>query len=108
LDWLAATYVTYAVIGSSSGAFTFTIEGTPDDLQATPAASAAWFAMSSATTGNSSLGSARRHPRQRLGAVVGDANFKSFAGDQGLKWQRANRNLVRPKRTSSGLNRRSE
>jgi len=55
LDWLAAKFVTYAVTGSSSGSFTYVIEATPDDLQATPAASVTWFAMSSATTANSSL-----------------------------------------------------
>jgi hypothetical protein len=55
LDWQAAKRVSYAVTGSSSGTFTYTIEGSIDDLQATPAASVAWFGLSSATTANSSL-----------------------------------------------------
>ena len=55
LDWMAAKYSTYAVTGSSSGSFTYVIEGTPDDVQATPAANVGWFALSSATTANSSL-----------------------------------------------------
>ena len=55
LDWMAGKYTTFSVTGSSSGAFTFVIEATADDLQATPAASVAWFALSSATTANSSL-----------------------------------------------------
>ena len=55
IDWQAAKFTTYAVTGSSSGSFTYTIEATPDDVQQTPAASVAWFALSSATTSNSSL-----------------------------------------------------
>ena len=55
LDWEAAKFVSYAVTGSSSGSFTYTVEGAIDDLQQTPAASVTWFGMSSATTANSSL-----------------------------------------------------
>lgn len=55
VDWQAARYVTYAVTGSSSGSFTYVIEGAIDDIQQTPAASVAWFGLSSATTANSSL-----------------------------------------------------
>src|SRR5262245_4271246 len=53
LDWQAAKYTSYGVTGSSSGTFTYTIEGTLDDLQFVTAPT--WFAMSSATTTNSSL-----------------------------------------------------
>ncbi len=53
LDWMSAKYVSYGVTGSSSGTFTFTVEGTLDDLQ--KVTSPTWFAMSSATTANSSL-----------------------------------------------------
>jgi len=55
IDWQAAKFTTYAVTGSSSGGFTFTVEGTPDDVQQTAAASVGWFALSSATTANTSL-----------------------------------------------------
>jgi hypothetical protein len=34
---------------------TYTVEGTLDDLSQTPAANVAWFALSSATTANSSI-----------------------------------------------------
>jgi hypothetical protein len=46
---------TFSVSGSSSGSFTYTVEATADDIQQTPAASVTWFALSSATTANSSL-----------------------------------------------------
>jgi hypothetical protein len=55
LDWEAAKFTSFAVTGSSSGSFTYVIEATPDDIQQTPSASVAWFALSSATTANSSL-----------------------------------------------------
>jgi hypothetical protein len=55
LDWLSGQFTTCAVTGSSSGTFSYTIEGTADDIQQTPAANVAWFALSSATTANSSL-----------------------------------------------------
>jgi hypothetical protein len=55
LDWMAGRFTTFSVTGSSSGAFIFVIEGTADDIQQTPAGNVAWFALSSATTANSSL-----------------------------------------------------
>jgi len=55
LDYMSAKYVTWAVTGSSSGAFTYTVEGALDDLQVTSAANVAWFPLSSATTANSSI-----------------------------------------------------
>jgi hypothetical protein len=55
VDWMAAKFTSYAVTGSSSGTFTYVIEGAIDDLQQTPAASVAWFSLSSATTTNSSI-----------------------------------------------------
>ncbi len=55
LDWMAAKRTSWGVTGSSSGTFTYTVEGALDDLQSTPAASVAWFALSSATTTNSSI-----------------------------------------------------
>jgi hypothetical protein len=55
LDWMAAKFTSWTVTGSSSGSFTYSVEGALDDLQQTPAASVAWFALSSATTANSSL-----------------------------------------------------
>lgn len=55
LDWMSGRYTSFAVTGSSSGTFTYTIEGALDDLQQTTAASVAWFALSSATTTNSSV-----------------------------------------------------
>lgn len=45
----------FTVTGSSSGTFTYTVEGALDDLQQTQAASVAWFALSSATAANSSF-----------------------------------------------------
>lgn len=53
LDWASAKFTTWAVTGSSSGAFTYVVEGTVDDVQQT--ASPTWFALSSATTTNSSI-----------------------------------------------------
>lgn len=55
LDWMSGKYTSWTVTGSSSGAFTYTVEGALDDLQQTTAATVAWFALSSATTANSSL-----------------------------------------------------
>jgi hypothetical protein len=56
LDWEAAKYTSFAVTGSSSGTFTYTVEGAIDDLQLTSSASVAWFALSSSVqTANSSL-----------------------------------------------------
>lgn len=53
LDWMAAKFTSWAVTGSSSGTFTWTTEGTLDDLQ--QVTSPTWFALSSATTTNSSI-----------------------------------------------------
>lgn len=53
LDWMSAKFTSWAVTGSSSGTFTWTAEGTLDDLQ--QVASPTWFALSSATTANSSI-----------------------------------------------------
>lgn len=56
LDWMSGRYTSFAVTGSSSGAFSVTVEGTLDDLQQTTAASVTWFTLSSgAITTNSSL-----------------------------------------------------
>jgi hypothetical protein len=53
LDWMASKFTSWAVAGSSSGAFTYTVEGTLDDLQLS--AAPFWFSLSSATTANSSI-----------------------------------------------------
>jgi len=55
LDWMGAKYTSFAVTGSSSGTFTYTVEATLDDTQMVPATSVSWFALSSATTANSSI-----------------------------------------------------
>ena len=55
LDWASAKFTSWAVTGSSSGTFTYTVEGALDDVQLLPAASVAWFSLSSATTANSSI-----------------------------------------------------
>ena len=55
LDWMSSKFTSWTVTGSSSGTFTYTVEGAVDDLQQTAAASVAWFTLSSATTANSSL-----------------------------------------------------
>jgi hypothetical protein len=55
VDWMASKFTSYAVTGSSSGTFAYVIEGAIDDLMQTPAASVAWFALSSVTTANSSI-----------------------------------------------------
>ncbi|AWM07631.2 hypothetical protein [Bradyrhizobium symbiodeficiens] len=55
LDWMSSKFTSWTVTGSSSGTFTYTVEGALDDLQPTATASVAWFALSSATTANSSL-----------------------------------------------------
>jgi hypothetical protein len=55
LDWMAGKFTSFSVTGSSSGTFTYTVEGALDDLQATSSAAVAWFALSSATTANSSI-----------------------------------------------------
>lgn len=56
LDWMSSPPVSYAVTGSSSGTFTYTVEGTLNDLTQNPPAAANWFAISSATTTNSTVG----------------------------------------------------
>jgi hypothetical protein len=53
LDWEAAKYTAFGVTGSSSGTFTYTVEGAFDDLTKTASASVIWFALSSAMTANS-------------------------------------------------------
>lgn len=55
LDWMSGQRTTFAVTGSSSGTFSYTVEGTLNDIQQTAAASLRWFALSSATTTNSSI-----------------------------------------------------
>ncbi|MGM4870670.1 hypothetical protein AB7645_05515 [Bradyrhizobium sp. 956_D2_N1_5] len=55
LDWMSSKYMSWTVTGSSSGTFTYTVEGALDDLQQTASAAVAWFPLSSATTANSSL-----------------------------------------------------
>jgi hypothetical protein len=55
LDWMSGKRTSFSVTGSSSGTFTYTVEGALDDLSQTTAANVAWFALSSATTANSSL-----------------------------------------------------
>jgi hypothetical protein len=52
---MSSKFIAFAVTGSSSGTFIYTIEGALDDLQQTPAANVSWFALSSATTANSSI-----------------------------------------------------
>jgi hypothetical protein len=55
LDWGDAPRVSFSVTGSSSGTFSYVVEGAIDDLQLVPSANVAWTALSSATTANSSL-----------------------------------------------------
>jgi hypothetical protein len=55
LDWMSGKFTSFAVTGSASGSFTYTVEGTLDDLQQTSSAAVAWIALSSATTANSSI-----------------------------------------------------
>jgi hypothetical protein len=56
LDWASAKFTSWAVTGSSSGTFTYTVEGALDDIQVLPAASIAWFSLSSAAlSANSSI-----------------------------------------------------
>jgi hypothetical protein len=56
LDWASAKFTSFAVTGSSSGTFSVTVEGALDDVQMLPAASVAWFSLSSAALiANSSI-----------------------------------------------------
>ena len=55
LDWGAAPRVSFSVTGSSSGTFSYVVEGVIDDLQQVASANVAWTVLSSATTANSSL-----------------------------------------------------
>ena len=55
LDYMSAKFTSFAVTGSSSGTFTYTVEAALDDLQQVSSNNVAWFAMSSATTANSSI-----------------------------------------------------
>jgi len=52
---MSAKYTSFAVTGSSSGTFTYTVEGALDDLQQVSSNNVVWFALSSATTTNSSI-----------------------------------------------------
>lgn len=55
LDWMSSKFTSFSVTGSSSGTFSYIVEGALDDLQQTSSANVAWFALSSATTANSSI-----------------------------------------------------
>ena len=55
LDWMSSKFTSWSVTGSASGTFTYTVEGALDDLMQTSSANVAWFALSSATTANSSI-----------------------------------------------------
>src|ERR1700675_1449454 len=55
LDYMSAKYTAFAVTGSSSGTFTYTVEGALDNLQQVSSNNVVWFALSSATTANSSI-----------------------------------------------------
>jgi hypothetical protein len=55
LDYRSSKFISFAVTGSSSGTFSYVIEGTLDDVTQEPAAAITWWPMSSATTANSSL-----------------------------------------------------
>jgi hypothetical protein len=55
LDWAAGKPISFSVTGSSSGTFSYTVEGALDDLQQVSSANVAWLPLSSATTANSSI-----------------------------------------------------
>jgi hypothetical protein len=58
LDWAAGKPVSFSVTGSSSGTFSYTVEGALDDLMQVASTGVAWLALSSgATTTNSSINS---------------------------------------------------
>jgi hypothetical protein len=55
LDWAAGKPISFSVTGSSSGTFSYSVEGALDDLMQVASTSVTWFALSSATTANSSI-----------------------------------------------------
>jgi hypothetical protein len=53
LDWMASRYLSFAVTGSSSGTFSFSVEACLDDLTQTASAAVAWFTLSSGSANSS-------------------------------------------------------
>lgn len=53
LDWMSSKFTSFAVTGSSSGTFSYTVEGALDDLNQTSSGSVAWFTLSSASANSS-------------------------------------------------------
>jgi hypothetical protein len=53
LDWMASRYLSFAVTGSSSGTFSFSVEAALDDLTQTASAAVAWFVLSSGSANSS-------------------------------------------------------
>lgn len=93
LDYNSAKFTSFGVTGSSSGTFTYTIEGALDDLTqfssvgTSSAATLFWFALSSATTTNSSL-SVYQGPLAaiRVNASAMSSAILTLRSLQGIGW----------------------
>jgi hypothetical protein len=55
LDWMSGQPTAFGVVGSSSGTFAYTVEGSFDDLTLTASASVVWFSLSSASANSSAI-----------------------------------------------------
>jgi hypothetical protein len=53
LDWMASKYLSFGVTGSSSGTFSYSIEGCLDDLEQTASTAVVWFTLSSGSANSS-------------------------------------------------------
>jgi hypothetical protein len=86
LDWMASKYVSYGVTGSSSGTFSYTVEGALDDLEQTSSAAVAWFTLSSGSA-NSSI-SVFQSPLAgiRLNVASASSAVVTLRGIQGIGW----------------------
>lgn len=86
LDWMSGKFTSFAVTGSSSGTFAFTVEGALDDLQETSSAAVAWFTLSSGSA-NSSI-AIFQGPLAGIRLNIASASSASVTlrGIQGIGW----------------------
>ncbi|MET4372559.1 hypothetical protein ABIA99_005268 [Bradyrhizobium sp. LB12.1] len=53
LDWMSSKFTSFAVTGSSSGTFQWTVHGALDDIEQVSSGNVAWFILSSASANSS-------------------------------------------------------
>lgn len=87
LDWMSGKFVTFGIVGSSSGTFSATAEASVQDIENTSSSAMQWFAISSAITGNSSA-CVFQGPISAIRLNVASASSASVSlyGTQGVGW----------------------